>query len=172
MFSFKRSLIALVGLLVIVVSVATLMPLVSRGQGDIKNPLNRDPRKSYYLTRTNHDGSQALSACASGYHMASLWEIFDTSNLTYNTELGLTLDDSGLGPPVLNGGRVRTGATASGINEPGVGNCQAWTSAEHVDWGTQVALPNNWVGNVQQINPWQAGTIECDSLRRVWCKQD
>ena len=47
MFSFKRSLIALVGLLVIVGALATLMPLVSRGQGDIKNPLNRDPRKSF-----------------------------------------------------------------------------------------------------------------------------
>ena len=99
MFSIKRSLFALVGLLVIVCTLAALTPLVSRGQGDIKNPFNRDPRKSFYLTRVTHNASQALSACAEGYHMASLWEIHDPSNLRYDTELGFTTDDSGFGPP-------------------------------------------------------------------------
>ena len=37
MFSFKRSLIALVGVLIIVGTLATLMPLVRRGQGG--NPI-------------------------------------------------------------------------------------------------------------------------------------
>jgi len=60
MFNFKRSLIALVGVLVLVGALATLMPLVSRGQGG--NPLTRDTRRSYYLTQTTHIGSQALTA--------------------------------------------------------------------------------------------------------------
>ena len=85
MFSFKKSLLGLVGLLVIVGALATLMPLVSRGQGG--NPFDRDTRKSFYLTKTSHNGSQVLTACAEGYHMASLWEIFDTSNLRYDTAL-------------------------------------------------------------------------------------
>ena len=54
------------------------------------------------------DGSNATSACAAGYYMASLWEIYDTSNLECNTSLGSTLGDSGSGPPGLNGW-VRTG---------------------------------------------------------------
>ena len=99
MFSFKRSLLALVGVLALVGALATMMPLVSRGQGG--NPLNRDPRKAYYLTQTTHNGGQARSACAAGYHMASLWEILDTSNLRYNTELGFTQEDSGFGPPTV-----------------------------------------------------------------------
>jgi len=96
MFSFKRSLSALVGLLVLVGTLAILMPLVSRGQGG--NPFNRDTRKSYYVTKTSHDGSEALTACAEGYHMASLWEIFDTSNLRYNTQLGATAPRFGSRP--------------------------------------------------------------------------
>ena len=37
---------------------------------------DKGPRK-FYLTKTEHNGAQALSACAPGYHMASLWEIHD-----------------------------------------------------------------------------------------------
>ena len=100
MFSFKRSLIALVGLLIVVGTLATLMPLVSRGQGNNPIVAQLQPRK-FYLTKTeDYTGSQALSACASGYHMASLWEIFDTSNLRYDTALGASSTDSGSGPPV------------------------------------------------------------------------
>ncbi len=45
--------------------------------------------RKFYLTRENtFDGSEAPSACAAGYHMASLWEIFDPSNLVYDTALG------------------------------------------------------------------------------------
>ena len=40
--------------------------------------------------------------------MASLGEIHDTSNLRYDTDLGLTLADSGFGPPIVFGW-IRTG---------------------------------------------------------------
>ena len=55
--------------------------------------------RQYYLTKTTHNGTAALSACQKDYHMASLWEIFDPSALKYNTSLGYTKDDSGQGPP-------------------------------------------------------------------------
>ena len=74
MYSFKKSLIALVGLVALVGGLAALLPLIGRGQGGGNNPLTRDTRRLFYLTQTTHDGSQALTACASGYHMASLWE--------------------------------------------------------------------------------------------------
>ena len=137
MFSFKRSLTALVGLLVIVGALATLMPLVSRGQGG--NPLTKDPRKSYYLTQTTHMGNQALTACASGYHMASLWEIFDTSNVRYNTVVGLTQ------VPIQASARLLTPAGfaqelwLSAPSRPGLGNCFAWMSP--AAWMQGLLLP-------------------------------
>lgn len=36
---------------------------------------------SYYLTPSTYDGHDALCACAEGYHVASLWEIWDLSKL-------------------------------------------------------------------------------------------
>ena len=74
-------------------------------------------------------------ACAQGYHMSSLREIFDTSNLRYDTDLGQTLADSGFGPPNFFGW-IRTGALATGDNIPGRGNCNAWSSASMSDLGT------------------------------------
>ncbi len=69
-------------------------------EAQIASLANKGPRK-FYLTKTLHTGAQALSACATGYHMASLWEIHDPTNLRYNTELGFTSgSDSGFGPPV------------------------------------------------------------------------
>ena len=58
-------------------------------QAQVASLADKGPRK-FYLTQALHNGAQALSACAQGYHMASLWEIHDTSNLRYDTDLGLT----------------------------------------------------------------------------------
>ena len=73
-------------------------------------------QRKYYLTTTLVDALGVSTACADGYHMASLWEIKDTSNLKYNATLRLcTLADQGQGPPTINGtdplvGWVHTGA--------------------------------------------------------------
>jgi hypothetical protein len=168
MFSFKSSLIALIRLPVIVVAVATLMPLVSRGQGDIKNPLKRDPRKPFYLTQATHNASQALSACAEGYHMASLWEIHDPSNLRYDTELGFTTDDSGFGPPSDVLGMIRSGLNSSVSN-----NCQVWTSDSSAHNGILVRLVD-WTSTatVSVITPWEGAKFNCVNPNRVWCVQD
>lgn len=48
---------------------------------------NKGPR-GFYLTTTTHTGDQALAACAAGFHMASLWEILDPSNLRYEPTPG------------------------------------------------------------------------------------
>ena len=182
MFSFKRSLSALVGLLVIVGTLAILMPLVSRGQGN--NPIVEQlrPRK-FYLTQIKHNGGQALSACAAGYHMASLWEIHDPSNLRYDTALGFTQGDSGFGPPIpfpfgppqldRPFGWVRTGNGSANSGTPGATNCHAWTSANGDDNGTFIFLASTWDStDVTVIIPWRAGVSACDSTLRVWCVQD
>lgn len=173
MFSFKRSLIALVGVLVLVGVLAALMPLVSQGQGG--NPLTRDTRRSFYLTQTTHNGSQALTACAAGYHMASLWEIFDPSDLKYDTQLGFIRDDSGFGPPTgsIAAGWIRTGQEASaGVGSPGQNNCNAWRSASDVDAGTAVNLPPNWNEGGGNVSPWLVRSPTCNSTEPVWCVQD
>ena len=172
MYSFKKSLAAFVGVLVLVGLSATLLPLVGRGQGGRDNALpHRGPRQ-FYLTRTIHNGSQALSACAAGYHMASLWEIHDPSNLKYNTELGFTSEDSGFGPP-SDGGWIRTGNHANVEDNPGFGNCQAWTSASSAHDGAFAELGAGfWSSNPTRISPWEGQADDCDESNKVWCVQD
>jgi hypothetical protein len=76
-------------------------------------------QREYYLTTAPVVANQALSACAAGFHMASLWEIQDPSNLDYNIVLGYALNaDQGHGPPTFDGigvisGWVRTGGASS-----------------------------------------------------------
>ena len=182
MFSFKRSLIALVGLLVIVGALATLMPLVSRGQGN--NPIiaQLQPRK-FYLTPTNtYNGSQALTACAEGYHMASLWEIFDPSNLKYDTALGSDGNDSGSGPPtmsivaghIFNAGWIRTGGGDVSGGDPGRANCFGWTHDSALSDGTVVGLTELWssTSTVTPVGPWRAFPQSCQEPQQVWCMQE
>jgi hypothetical protein len=131
------------------------------------------PRK-FYLTQGLFDGSQALTARADGYHMASLFEIFDVSTLRYDTTLGLTRDDSGFGPPIAFGW-IRTGNLSSGTTGiVGTDNCFAWTSSNNSDFGAAATLNSRW--DIAQFNrpisPWIAGNLSCSSTRRVWCVQD
>jgi len=64
--------------------------------------------------QTTFDGAHALTACVLGFHMASLWEIFNVSVLEYDTSLGATMDDSGSGPPADVLGWIRTGFNSNG----------------------------------------------------------
>ena len=127
---------------------------------------------SYYLTSgDSYDGADAPGACADGYHMASLWEIWDTSNLRYETSLGYQYPngDCGLGPPTAVEGWVRTGITASiSTAGPGQANCSAYTSTTVIS-GTVVALPHDWSAPDSTMGVWEAGTALCSSSLRVWC---
>jgi hypothetical protein len=126
--------------------------------------------RGYYLTETTHNGNQAITACAPGYHFASLWEILDPSKLKYNTDLGLTRDDSGYGPPTyITPGWVRTGWFSAADNQPGIGNCKAWSSAESGHYGTFVTLTSDWSGGDEDIHVWDAGTAACNAPLFVWC---
>ena len=167
----KESLIAFAGFLVLIGAMSALMPLAGHGQGG--NPHDRDPRRQFYLTKTVHDGGHALSACAEGYHMASLLEILDVSNLKYNTELGRTAGDSGSGPPRGNG-RVRTGVDANASsNAPGFANCNAWTSTDQNDAGATAHLELSDPGGFEIfLAPWLVGASNCSTSFPVWCMQD
>ena len=64
--------------------------------------------RQYYLTVIGYYPTQILTACADGYHFASLWEILNISKLQYNNSLGFNSTDSGSGPNTTSGW-VRTG---------------------------------------------------------------
>lgn len=165
----KNLLIVFLTLVSFACLVAVVAPNVSEGQGNKKN----SGARSYYMTATQHQGNTALTACAAGYHMASMWEIKDTSNFRYNTELGFTLPDSGSGPPTIGFGWVRTGGNASVDDFAGAANCLLWTSNEGDHFGTAIFLDSEWAAaDSLRINPWRFGFTTCASNLRVWCLED
>jgi hypothetical protein len=126
--------------------------------------------RQYYLASAVLDATQAISACASGYHMASLWEILDTSNLKYNATLGLYQGDSKPGPPTVWHGWVRTGYGSNNGNIVGQANCMAWTSTSGN--GTTAGLPSNWTAGSEDLHVWSVITSSCGSPAKVWCVED
>ncbi len=134
--------------------------------------------RGYYLTQSTYNGAEAAGTdgngagvCATGYHMASLWEIMNPANLKYNIALGRTRDDSGQGPPAAFGGWVHTGYSSSASSTPGWGNCSAWTSSDVSHRGTVVYLPVNWTA-AQDIYIWEVDVSMCSLNRSVWCVAD
>ena len=163
-------------LLGLVGSVAWAGEAASPAEGSRYAPLAQGVSgRQYYLTPGGniYDGSEAASACAEGYHMASLWELLDLSNLTYNTTLGYqhASGDQGDGPPAGADGWVRTGSDASVSGVAGQANCNGYTSGEEADQGTVAWLPSSWDSPGSAIGPWKVGAESCDPAR-VWCVED
>ncbi len=127
-----------------------------------------------YLTNANYYPDQALTACASGYHMASFWEILDVSNLIYdyNHPAAHTKDDSGNGPPSYWYGWVRTGYSSSNSSTTGTGNCNNWSSRSNSDSGVSVRLSRTWETAPGDIGPWDATSFTCNYVGPVWCVGD
>jgi hypothetical protein len=134
-------------------------------------------RRRFYLTQDLHLGNDTLTACAAGFHMASFWEIRDTSKRAYDKVLGLVGLDSGDGPPTDVSAWIRTGwlYTNSPFSRVGEWNCSAWTSASTTNRGTAVYLSTNWDSiddPVTMVSPWNAFDIHCGTGHRVWCVED
>lgn len=151
-------------------SVNTLQTTVN---GLVTNGVNAKPRH-FYLTKATHQGNTALSACDPGFHMASLWEIFDPSNLQYDTALGATTGDSGQGPPTNNLGWTRTGFDANIGTIAGEANCSAWTSNSASANGSFAGLIfNEWFFQAgTRTDPWFGSTAPCNFAKPVWCAED
>jgi hypothetical protein len=130
-------------------------------------------RKKYFLSTETTGGEIDTGFCGSGFHMASLWEIFQTSALEYDTTRGLTAGDSGQGPPSGVVGWVRTGASASTSLQPGQGNCSAYTTINSSAHGTTVRLDDIWANETPSvISPWRTGNPACDQELAAWCVED
>ena len=132
----------------------------------------KDSRRGYYLSQTAVSGDQALAACVPGFHMASLYEIFDPSNLRYDTTFGVTTADSGFGPP-RRFGWIRTGeiAQSTTTSVPGNANCMAWQSSSSAINGSLAGL-DPWTNAATGINPWRGTAASCQSIVNVWCVED
>ena len=144
----------------------------------------------YYLTNDTFDGVHVLNACSEGFHTASLWEIFDTTQLKYDTALGVTRADSGQGPPAGIEGWIRTGGTSGLLAFPEQApNCGAWTVLSPPQsaplFGSAVRLTQTWTPFATndpsfpqfrpvaaEITPWAAAARDCSAALRVWCVQD
>jgi len=126
--------------------------------------------RQFYLSDYGYDGDVAMGVCAAGYHMASLWEIADPTNLKYNISLGEGSADSGQGPPSQLVGWVRTGFSSDSSTTPGQSNCEVWDDLNGS--GTVVNLHDYWTNGGQDIDVWNAGTAGCELSRAVWCVED
>ena len=130
--------------------------------------------RRFYLTNTSYPANQVLSACAAGYHTASIWEILDVSNLTYDAAhpAAKTRGDSGYGPPAYWEGWVRTGYQSSGSATAGTGNCSAWTSTSGAHYGPTVHLPREWETPPGELSVWEVNARSCGGSSSVWCVGD
>ena len=139
-------------------------------------PVPAPLKRGFYLTKYDYLPSQALTACAKGYHMASIWELLDVSTLNYHYKhpYAFVGSDSGNGPPSFLAGWIRTGFfVPSGGNVPGAGNCKAWTSNDINDYGTTVNLRYDWTVSPTLLGPWEARIYSCGSgAAPVWCVSD
>ena len=145
-------------------TVPTVFPYVATGGG-----------RHFYLTSTSYNTDQVLNACAPGYHMASLWEIVDVSNLVYDWDhpAAYTKADSGQGPPSFWYGWVRTGFDSSSSSATGAGNCASWTTRSSSAYGVSVRLSYSWEALPGEIGGiWDATSFPCNYSGPVWCVGD
>ena len=166
----------LVALLTLVLLVVALLGYLAGGQKEVAASSPRAPlaastsMRQYYLAAPVLNATQVLTACADGYHMASLWEILDPSNLKYNATLGVWQGDSRPGPPTVWQGWVRTGYGMNNGTTPGQANCNAWSTTSGS--GTTAGLPSNWTAGSEDIHVWAVGTWSCADPGHVWCIED
>jgi len=141
--------------------------------------------RRFYLTKAMFQGNKVLDACARGYHTASRFEILDVSLLRYDSELGVTSDDSGTGPPGHASaygaedptGWIRTGGSSRFTDTGGAGsaltNCSAWTTTSPDAYGTVAYLGDRFTSDGASPAPlWNGGPERCSVAHHVWCIED
>jgi hypothetical protein len=124
--------------------------------------------KMYYLTVTSFTGGGAIGACDSGFHMASISEIQDPSNLQYVTSTPVydsIVDDQGLGPPSNRMGWVRTGPYPMTVSPH---TCDVSMTSSGQQSGTTMSRRSQWDGT----SWWYTTLVSCSQPESVWCVED
>lgn len=136
----------------------------------------RGARRFYLTPDVAYEGDEALLACDAGFHMASLFEILDPSQLHYDTTRGEAAEDAGQGPPTRTEGWVRTGKPiGSDLGTGGGRSCNGYTNPSVT--GTTIELhaawESGWLGQADSRAPWWKPELRsCGDPRRVWCVED
>ncbi|MBV8202452.1 MAG: hypothetical protein JOZ15_17680 [Acidobacteria bacterium] len=120
------------------------------------------------------NGSGPITACAQGFHFASIDEIFNPTQLAYDSSqaFAYTAADMGAGAPHGYLAWVRTGNGSSTLSVAGEGNCSVWASGSGADSGTVVALKEDWAQPPQALTPYVAQTTACNVTQGTWCVED
>lgn len=127
------------------------------------------PRPRFYLSSNSVDGAHAFSACAPGFHMASVSELLQPGSLDYDSQLGFPAFDGSRGMPPATPGWIRPG---------GAGNlaqsCQNWTSVNANLKGAMLRLdlPDSAVGTQYFGSLIEYFVANCNGNARVWCRQN
>ena len=161
-----KRLLLLVALMVLV----TLVGMVGFSRDATAKP------KMYYLTNNYFYGGDAITACDSGFHMASISEIQDPSSLQYadrsTAAYDSLVDGQRLGPPSNHMGWVRTaGYPLTGFQD----NCNFWQSSSDQEKGTTMSLdPILGDANPELHDPmwWHKVQQMCSLEEPVWCVED
>jgi len=135
--------------------------------------------KMYYLTKNTFDGGDAIKSCDPRFHMASISEIQDPSNLQYvnrsTSVYDSLVDDEGLGPPSNQMGWVRSGVyPPSGF----VYDCDDFRDNHNDQLATTLTLKAFWpnAGPGQPVvTPdyvVHAAQHPCSQPEPVWCVGD
>ena len=123
--------------------------------------------RGFYLTTSEHNGANALTACTRGFHMASLWEVFDPTNLAYDTTLGTTDQDSGSGPPSDISVGFEPAPRPETARAPGMRIAMHGRRALLVTLARPSGCSEEWdIALVGTIQPWQGIEISCDQTER------
>lgn len=184
------------GALLVLLTLGAASPMAMRSDGLLfpdgtvqTTAASSDPRRAFYLTNSRWDGASAPSACADGFHMASLWEILDPTDLRYATEETdrQRKADTGFGPPSREAGWIRTGQASrsdrtdsNSKGDGGVVNCDAYTSNSSDADGSVVFLSDCWQDaddcndnfGREAASWWIAAELPCDLTQEVWCVED
>jgi hypothetical protein len=128
--------------------------------------------RRYYLTPTSVPGDQALTHCAAGFHMASLYELWGFDGLRYAAALGQIFPnmDVGSGPPANIDGYVRSGSGATSSGGSAGPNCDAWTTSSGTGLVAHLRAP--FFIESSGPNAWEVAPLACSPGSRVWCIED
>ena len=134
--------------------------------------------KMYYLTVASFTGGDAIRACDPRFHMASISEIQDPSNLQYASRSTPLYDapayDQGFGSPSDQMGWVRTGSFPPVGFTDNRDLCQSSSDQQNgitMSRRTLWDLPYSELHS-SQPRSWYTALAPCSQPEPVWCVED
>jgi len=131
--------------------------------------------RMYYLTVTGFTGGDAITACDSGFHLASISEIQNPSDLQYANRSTTAYDDEGFVPPSDHMGWVRTDSFPL-VGVPDY--CDFRMSSSDQQSGTTMSRRTLWHHPSTELHAsaapswWYTTQVSISQPESVWCVGD